>query len=144
MYPGIEYNNARLADFANVRNYKADSIKRDQPRLPWHDVALRVEGRVVTDIWSHFIEYGNNSYFEQFVVEDYSKEVAEMSVDEKEEEKKVQVSKMVSEEEMRVGASGTERNLVRVNKEKEQEIDNTVRAKILARKSEARKRFNEF
>ena len=119
MYPGIEYNNARLADFANVRNYKADSIKRDQPRLPWHDVALRVEGRVVTDICSHFIEYWNSSYFEQFVVEDYSKEVAEMSVDEKEEEKKVQVSKMVSEEEMRVGASGTERNLVRVNKEKE-------------------------
>ena len=42
MYPGIEYNNNRIKDFANVSNYMKDGLSREFPRMPWHDVALKV------------------------------------------------------------------------------------------------------
>ena len=45
-----------------------DALPRNKPRMPWHDVALKVQGRVVSDISSHFIEYWNNSFMETFLV----------------------------------------------------------------------------
>lgn len=68
MYPGIEYNNNRLKDFVDVSNYKADGLPRNQPRMPWHDVAQVVTGKILVDISRHFIEYWNNSYFEAYVL----------------------------------------------------------------------------
>lgn len=62
MYPGIEYNNNRIRDFINVNVFTADGLPRNEPRLPWHDVAMKVQGRVVADICNHFIEYWNNSF----------------------------------------------------------------------------------
>lgn len=41
-YPGIEYNNVRIQDFQNVKQFERDGIERSFPRLPWHDVALTV------------------------------------------------------------------------------------------------------
>ena len=70
IYPGIEYNNNRLKDFSDVHEYKKDALPRNKPRMPWHDIAQVVTGRVVVDISHHFIEYWNNSYFEAIVVED--------------------------------------------------------------------------
>lgn len=63
-YPGIEYNNIRLADFVNVKEHNVDSVPRDRPRLPWHDVAIKLEGDVVLDIVNHFIEYWNYANFQ--------------------------------------------------------------------------------
>lgn len=55
-YPGIEYNNIRINDQFEVRNPKFPSIMRNQPRLPWHDVGLTVQGKVVSDLVHHFYQ----------------------------------------------------------------------------------------
>ena len=55
MYPGTDYNNARIKDFEDVRHPEKDLQSRTLPRLPWHDVALRVRGRIVGDLVNHFI-----------------------------------------------------------------------------------------
>lgn len=55
MYPGIEYNNCRIADFIQVRDYRRENIPRNLPRLPWHDVTLMVKGKSVKDLSRHFI-----------------------------------------------------------------------------------------
>ena len=63
-YPGIDYNNCRIRDLTNVRDFWVDGVDRNQPRLPWHDVAVRFEGEVVQDVCLHFIEYWNYASFQ--------------------------------------------------------------------------------
>jgi phosphatidylserine/phosphatidylglycerophosphate/cardiolipin synthase-like enzyme len=63
-YPGIDYNNCRIKDFSEVREYKKDGLDRDRPRMPWHDVGLRLENEIVHDICNHFIEYWNYASFQ--------------------------------------------------------------------------------
>jgi len=59
---GIEYSNARIKDFENVKNYTVSNIDREkQPRMPWHDVHMRVIGTPVKDMVRHFIQYWNFS-----------------------------------------------------------------------------------
>jgi phospholipase D1/2 len=55
MYPGIEYNNCRIADFTDVKHYWKENVPRTLPRLPWHDVCLMVKGLCVKDLSRHFI-----------------------------------------------------------------------------------------
>lgn len=58
---GIDYSNSRVADFTNVEDYERDSIDRDAvPRMPWHDIAMKVVGRAAVDIGLHFIELWNH------------------------------------------------------------------------------------
>ena len=59
MYPGIDYNNVRIKDFVMVSNHEQDLQDRNLPRLPWHDVAYKVRGKVVSDVANHFVEYWN-------------------------------------------------------------------------------------
>lgn len=59
MYPGIDYNNIRIKDFIEVRKFESDLQNRNLPRMPWHDVAFKVKGRMVADVANHFIEYWN-------------------------------------------------------------------------------------
>jgi phospholipase D1/2 len=59
---GIDYSNARYRDFHHVdKLWNQDIIERDKiPRMPWHDVALKVEGKAAFDIGIHFIELWNH------------------------------------------------------------------------------------
>lgn len=59
MYPGIDYNNVRIKDFVNVDKYDTDLQDRTLPRMPWHDVAFKVTGKLVADVANHFVEYWN-------------------------------------------------------------------------------------
>ena len=77
LFPGQDYNNARILDFQNVSNYVGETISILQsPRMPWHDVRLLVflpsveadtrvqvhmtiDGPVVLDIVQHFVERWN-------------------------------------------------------------------------------------
>ena len=44
-WPGIDYSNSRVRDFFDVSNHKFPLISKDtQPRMPWHDIAMRVIG----------------------------------------------------------------------------------------------------
>mmetsp|Transcript_4943 Transcript_4943/g.9266 ORF Transcript_4943/g.9266 Transcript_4943/m.9266 type:complete len:1030 (+) Transcript_4943:37-3126(+) len=58
---GIDYSNSRVADFTEVQNWQRDSIDRNAvPRMPWHDIAMSVKGKVASDIALHFIELWNH------------------------------------------------------------------------------------
>jgi phosphatidylserine/phosphatidylglycerophosphate/cardiolipin synthase-like enzyme len=69
IWPGMDYSNARIKDFVNLANYELETINRDSvQRMPWHDVAVCVEGPVVADLTRHFVERWNfardNIYFQ--------------------------------------------------------------------------------
>ncbi|OMJ91836.1 hypothetical protein SteCoe_5508 [Stentor coeruleus] len=58
---GIDYSNAREADFVNVQDWQADSVNRQEiPRMPWHDIAVEAVGKVASDIAMHFVELWNH------------------------------------------------------------------------------------
>jgi phospholipase D1/2 len=58
---GIDYSNVRVADFNDVQNWERDSMDRKkQPRMPWHDIALKAVGKIAADVALHFIELWNH------------------------------------------------------------------------------------
>lgn len=63
-FPGIDYSNSRKKDFVNVRSYEKPLIsKYETPRMPWHDIGVRIVGEAVTDMSRHFIQYWNFAKF---------------------------------------------------------------------------------
>ncbi|EAR83685.1 phospholipase d1 (macronuclear) [Tetrahymena thermophila SB210] len=59
-FPGIDYSNARIRDFRDVKEIDKSEISREtQPRMPWHDIAMMVAGEPVKDMVRHFIQYWN-------------------------------------------------------------------------------------
>jgi len=41
LFPGQDYNNARVTDFKDVRDYVANTVSiLETPRMPWHDVSM--------------------------------------------------------------------------------------------------------
>ena len=41
LFPGQDYNNARVADFKDVKDYVGGTVSiLETPRMPWHDVSL--------------------------------------------------------------------------------------------------------
>ncbi|KAH9168358.1 phospholipase D/nuclease [Lactarius sanguifluus] len=60
LFPGQDYNNARILDFQDVYNYVSGTISvLESPRMPWHDVHMTIDGPVVLDIVQHFVERWN-------------------------------------------------------------------------------------
>ncbi|CAD8108230.1 unnamed protein product [Paramecium sonneborni] len=59
-WPGIDYANNRMKDFENVNKSDQSQIKRSDPRMPWHDIAVRVVGQSVSDLVRHFEQYWNH------------------------------------------------------------------------------------
>ncbi|EIM84706.1 phospholipase D/nuclease [Stereum hirsutum FP-91666 SS1] len=72
LFPGQDYNNARISDFQDVMNYVSGTISvAESPRMPWHDggwregggmegeVHMTLSGPVVLDIVQHFVERWN-------------------------------------------------------------------------------------
>ncbi|KAA1473211.1 phospholipase D/nuclease [Dentipellis sp. KUC8613] len=60
LFPGQDYNNARILDFQEVKNYVSGTISvAESPRMPWHDVHMTLAGPVVLDIVQHFVERWN-------------------------------------------------------------------------------------
>lgn len=65
-FPGKDYGNSYVKGFTKVREYKIDDIDRNsQPRMPWHDVHLMVQGDSAVDLSRHFIEYWNHAKFDK-------------------------------------------------------------------------------
>ncbi|KAF9345053.1 hypothetical protein BGX26_003605 [Mortierella sp. AD094] len=60
IWPGQDYSNPRIKDFANVKEYNSDLIERKLlGRMPWHDVSIGVAGRPARDIARHFVQRWN-------------------------------------------------------------------------------------
>jgi phosphatidylserine/phosphatidylglycerophosphate/cardiolipin synthase-like enzyme len=70
VWPGMDYSNARIKDFMNLASYELETISRDSiQRMPWHDVAVYLEGPIIADLTRHFVERWNfareDIYFQQ-------------------------------------------------------------------------------
>ena len=60
LWPGIDYYNVRLRDFQNVQDFEQEPYDRNKdPRMPWHDISIKVIGEPVKDMCRHFIQYWN-------------------------------------------------------------------------------------
>ncbi|KAI0804784.1 phospholipase D [Irpex lacteus] len=60
LFPGQDYNNARVLDFQEVKQYANNGISvLDTARMPWHDVHMTLCGPAVLDIVQHFVERWN-------------------------------------------------------------------------------------
>ncbi|PVG02411.1 phospholipase D/nuclease [Serendipita vermifera] len=60
LFPGQDYNNARVIDFQQVDHFTNNAVSLLQtPRMPWHDVHMTLVGPVVLDIVQHFVERWN-------------------------------------------------------------------------------------
>lgn len=56
-WPGIDYSNPRLQDFSKVDQWQRDLLDRStSPRMPWHDIGVKLTGEVVADLVAHFVE----------------------------------------------------------------------------------------
>ncbi|KAF2863254.1 phospholipase D/nuclease [Piedraia hortae CBS 480.64] len=69
VFPGCDYNNARIMDFADVSNWEQNKLdRRRNCRMGWSDVALCMRGPIVEDMKSHFAQRWNMIYFEKYDV----------------------------------------------------------------------------
>jgi len=55
-WPGKDYSNPLFKDFHGLELPDQDMVDRNViPRMPWHDIGLRVEGQAARDVARHFI-----------------------------------------------------------------------------------------
>ncbi|KAF5368099.1 hypothetical protein D9758_004381 [Tetrapyrgos nigripes] len=60
LFPGQDFNNARIMDFQNVGDYASNQLSLlESARMPWHDVHMTLTGPCVLDIVQHFVERWN-------------------------------------------------------------------------------------
>ncbi|KAL7796537.1 putative phospholipase D [Trichoderma ceciliae] len=60
IFPGQDYNNARIFDFSDVGNWDQNKLDRTKSsRMGWSDVALSMNGPIVSDLVSHFVDRWN-------------------------------------------------------------------------------------
>ena len=65
MWRGVDYCNYRMTDILKPKNYKSSSIDRNfHPRMPWHDIGVRIRGGSVLDLSRHFVQYWNYVNFQ--------------------------------------------------------------------------------
>ena len=67
VFPGQDYNNARIMDFQDVANWQNNKLERKyNSRMGWSDVSISLKGPVVEDLRAHFAQRWNFIYFEKY------------------------------------------------------------------------------
>ncbi|KAI8976465.1 hypothetical protein BDB01DRAFT_844455 [Pilobolus umbonatus] len=60
IWPGKDYSNPRLLDFRALDKPFEDNMDRSVlPRMPWHDVSMRLTGQAARDVSRHFVQRWN-------------------------------------------------------------------------------------
>ncbi|KAI8376326.1 uncharacterized protein BYT42DRAFT_498917 [Radiomyces spectabilis] len=60
MWPGKDYSNPRILDFHTLDRPFEDNMDRSKlPRMPWHDVSMRLCGQSARDVARHFVQRWN-------------------------------------------------------------------------------------
>ncbi|KAF1962061.1 phospholipase D/nuclease [Byssothecium circinans] len=63
VFPGQDFNNARILDFQDVSNWENNKLDRTQnSRMGWSDVSLCLSGPAVQDLRTHFSQRWNFIY----------------------------------------------------------------------------------
>ncbi|KIX00073.1 uncharacterized protein Z518_11000 [Rhinocladiella mackenziei CBS 650.93] len=69
VFPGQDFNNARIMDFSDVANPFQNKLDRTKSsRMGWSDIALSLQGSCVQDLRHHFIDRWNFIYDEKYDV----------------------------------------------------------------------------
>ncbi|KAF2199747.1 phospholipase D/nuclease [Delitschia confertaspora ATCC 74209] len=69
VFPGQDFNNARIMDFQDVTNWQNNKLDRTQSsRMGWSDISLCLTGPVVEDLQNHFTQRWNFIYNEKYNV----------------------------------------------------------------------------
>ncbi|KAJ4351315.1 uncharacterized protein N0V89_006654 [Didymosphaeria variabile] len=71
VFPGQDFNNARILDFQDVPNWENNKLDRTQSsRMGWSDVSLSFAGPAVQDLRTHFSQRWNFIYDEKYSKKD--------------------------------------------------------------------------
>ncbi|KAK5010879.1 hypothetical protein LTR28_007175, partial [Elasticomyces elasticus] len=69
VFPGQDYNNARIMDFQDVAHWQNNKLDRKyNSRMGWSDLSICLTGPVVEDLKAHFTERWNFIYREKYDV----------------------------------------------------------------------------
>ncbi|KAK3059427.1 hypothetical protein LTS18_010899, partial [Coniosporium uncinatum] len=69
VFPGQDYNNARIMDFQDVTHWENNKLDRTKnSRMGWSDISLCLSGPVVEDLRGHFVDRWNFIYNEKYNV----------------------------------------------------------------------------
>ncbi|PBP16351.1 phospholipase [Diplocarpon rosae] len=69
LFPGQDFNNARVYDFADVANWENNKLDRTKNgRMGWSDISICLQGPVVDDLRAHFVQRWNFIYSEKYNV----------------------------------------------------------------------------
>jgi len=69
LFPGQDYNNARIYDFEDVSKYDRNKLNRTKSsRMGWSDLSICLQGPMVEDLRAHFVQRWNYIYAEKYDV----------------------------------------------------------------------------
>ncbi|OAT06582.1 phospholipase D [Blastomyces gilchristii SLH14081] len=69
VFPGQDYNNARVLDFDDVLHWQNNKLDRkSNSRMGWADISVSLHGPAVEDLRRHFVERWNFIYDEKYNV----------------------------------------------------------------------------
>ncbi len=69
VFPGQDFNNARIMDFEDVAHWENNKLDRkSNSRMGWSDISICLRGPVVEDLRAHFVERWNFIYTEKYGV----------------------------------------------------------------------------
>ncbi|PQE08275.1 hypothetical protein CJF31_00009535 [Rutstroemia sp. NJR-2017a BVV2] len=67
VFPGQDFNNARIYDFQDVTQWENNKLDRTQySRMGWSDLSMSITGPVVEDLKAHFVQRWNFIYREKY------------------------------------------------------------------------------
>ncbi|RDW82884.1 phospholipase D [Coleophoma crateriformis] len=70
IFPGQDFNNARVYDFEDVTKWENNKLDRTKSsRMGWSDLSMCLSGPVVQDLCAHFVQRWNFIYFEKYDVQ---------------------------------------------------------------------------
>ncbi|PGH03648.1 phospholipase D [Blastomyces parvus] len=69
VFPGQDYNNARVLDFDDVLHWQNNKLDRkSNSRMGWSDISVSLHGPAVEDLRKHFVERWNFIYDDKYNV----------------------------------------------------------------------------
>jgi phospholipase D1/2 len=69
IFPGQDYNNARVFDFQNIEEWDQNKLDRTKDaRMGWSDLSISLEGPVIEDLGAHFVQRWNFIYDSKYTV----------------------------------------------------------------------------
>jgi phospholipase D1/2 len=70
LFPGQDFNNARVYDFEDVANYMNNKLDRTKNgRMGWSDISICLQGPLVEDLKAHFVQRWNFIHDEKYDVQ---------------------------------------------------------------------------